>query len=294
MPIGVVRVLLGDLVERGHVRVQATLTDELVVRRATRPDRKDPPWTPCALARRRAARPRRPRSSSPAASASARPPSWGRSPRSSRCAPRPWSPTSPRASTTSTPCPRSRPPRSRWTSVASRWPRTSCSTCSGRRASVASGSCGTTCASGAIGAIVLVDTARLDEAFSPLDYFEAKGLPFIVAVNQFEGGQRLPARGGRRRAGAAAGRADHRHRRPRPRVGQAGAGPGDGVLPRAAHPVVGDVGALTPDEGPRQASNRATALSLPRTDRSTLPRTSLFSTCTTRPGCGPRSTARSS
>src|SRR3954469_17873949 len=40
---------------------------------------------------------------------------------------------------------------------------------------------------GAIGAIVLVDTARLDEAFSPLDYFESKGLPFIVAVNQFDG-----------------------------------------------------------------------------------------------------------
>jgi len=45
---------------------------------------------------------------------------------------------------------------------------------------------------GAIGAIVLVDTARLGEAFSPLDYFEAKGLPFIVAVNQFEGGERFP------------------------------------------------------------------------------------------------------
>jgi uncharacterized protein len=42
---------------------------------------------------------------------------------------------------------------------------------------------------GAIGAIVLVDTARLDESFSPLDYFEHNGLPFIVAVNQFEGVQ---------------------------------------------------------------------------------------------------------
>ncbi len=40
---------------------------------------------------------------------------------------------------------------------------------------------------GAIGALVVVDTDRLDEAFSPLDYFEAKGIPFIVAVNQFEG-----------------------------------------------------------------------------------------------------------
>ena len=40
---------------------------------------------------------------------------------------------------------------------------------------------------GAIGAIVLVDTNRLDESFSPLDYFESKGVPFIVAVNQFDG-----------------------------------------------------------------------------------------------------------
>jgi uncharacterized protein len=43
---------------------------------------------------------------------------------------------------------------------------------------------------GAIGAIVLVDTARLNEAFSPLDYFEAKGIPFIVCVNEFEGTQK--------------------------------------------------------------------------------------------------------
>ena len=32
-----------------------------------------------------------------------------------------------------------------------------------------------------------MDVARLDESFSPLDYFEAKGLPFIVAVNNFHG-----------------------------------------------------------------------------------------------------------
>ena len=45
---------------------------------------------------------------------------------------------------------------------------------------------------GAIGAIVLVDTGRLDDSFSPLDYFESKGLPFIVAVNEFDGGERYP------------------------------------------------------------------------------------------------------
>jgi signal recognition particle receptor subunit beta len=45
---------------------------------------------------------------------------------------------------------------------------------------------------GAIGANVLVDVARLDESFSPLDYFESKGIPFIVAVNEFDGVPRYP------------------------------------------------------------------------------------------------------
>lgn len=45
---------------------------------------------------------------------------------------------------------------------------------------------------GAIGAVVLVDTERLDEAFAAVDYFEAKQLPFIVAVNEFDGTRRFP------------------------------------------------------------------------------------------------------
>ena len=40
---------------------------------------------------------------------------------------------------------------------------------------------------GAIGAVVLVDVRRLDDSFAAVDYFEAKGLPFIVALNQFDG-----------------------------------------------------------------------------------------------------------
>ena len=39
---------------------------------------------------------------------------------------------------------------------------------------------------GAIGAVVLVDTRRLADGFPALDYFEGCGLPFIVAVNQFD------------------------------------------------------------------------------------------------------------
>ncbi|KGN34753.1 ATP-binding protein [Knoellia sinensis KCTC 19936] len=46
---------------------------------------------------------------------------------------------------------------------------------------------------GAIGAVIIVDTQRLDEAFAAVDYFEAKQLPFIVAINEFDGAQRFPA-----------------------------------------------------------------------------------------------------
>jgi signal recognition particle receptor subunit beta len=40
---------------------------------------------------------------------------------------------------------------------------------------------------GAIGAVVLVDTRRLPDSFAAVDYFESARLPFIVAVNGFDG-----------------------------------------------------------------------------------------------------------
>jgi hypothetical protein len=40
---------------------------------------------------------------------------------------------------------------------------------------------------GAIGAVVLVDTRRLADSFPAVDYFETAELPFIVAVNGFDG-----------------------------------------------------------------------------------------------------------
>jgi uncharacterized protein len=40
---------------------------------------------------------------------------------------------------------------------------------------------------GAIGAVVLVDTNRLADSFPAVDYFEGTGLPFVVAVNAFNG-----------------------------------------------------------------------------------------------------------
>ena len=40
---------------------------------------------------------------------------------------------------------------------------------------------------GAVGAIVLVDTRRITDSFPAIDYFEHIDLPFVVAVNRFDG-----------------------------------------------------------------------------------------------------------
>ena len=40
---------------------------------------------------------------------------------------------------------------------------------------------------GAIGAVILVDTRRLEDCFGPVDFFEARGMPFVVAINAFDG-----------------------------------------------------------------------------------------------------------
>ncbi|MFH8794594.1 GTP-binding protein [Streptomyces sp. NPDC017941] len=46
---------------------------------------------------------------------------------------------------------------------------------------------------GAIGAVVLADTRRLTDCFPALDYFESCGLPYVVAVNHFDGAERYEA-----------------------------------------------------------------------------------------------------
>ncbi|MDQ2710360.1 MAG: ATP/GTP-binding protein [Actinomycetota bacterium] len=40
---------------------------------------------------------------------------------------------------------------------------------------------------GAIGAVVLVDTRRLGDSFAAVDFFEDRGLPYLVALNCFDG-----------------------------------------------------------------------------------------------------------
>ncbi|MEV0122696.1 ATP/GTP-binding protein [Streptomyces sp. NPDC050703] len=43
---------------------------------------------------------------------------------------------------------------------------------------------------GALGAVVLADTRRLEDCFAAVDFFEQRGLGFIVAINEFDGAHR--------------------------------------------------------------------------------------------------------
>jgi uncharacterized protein len=45
---------------------------------------------------------------------------------------------------------------------------------------------------GALGAVVLVDTSRVEDCFAAVDYFEKRGLPFVVGVNCFDGAPLYP------------------------------------------------------------------------------------------------------
>ncbi|MEH6378677.1 ATP/GTP-binding protein [Streptomyces sp. KLMMK] len=47
-------------------------------------------------------------------------------------------------------------------------------------------------ARGALGAVVLADTRRLQDCFAAVDYFERRGIPFTLAVNCFDGAERYP------------------------------------------------------------------------------------------------------
>ena len=46
---------------------------------------------------------------------------------------------------------------------------------------------------GAIGAIILVDVRRLADSFAAVDFFEARRMPFLIAVNEFDDGPKHPA-----------------------------------------------------------------------------------------------------
>ena len=46
---------------------------------------------------------------------------------------------------------------------------------------------------GAVGIVVLADVRRLDDCFKAIDFAEAQGAPFVVAVNRFDGAPEYPS-----------------------------------------------------------------------------------------------------
>ncbi|MEU2159367.1 ATP/GTP-binding protein [Streptomyces sp. NPDC019396] len=47
-------------------------------------------------------------------------------------------------------------------------------------------------ATGALGAVVLADTRRLEDCFPSIDFFERRNMPFVIGVNCFDGSHRYP------------------------------------------------------------------------------------------------------
>lgn len=46
---------------------------------------------------------------------------------------------------------------------------------------------------GAVGLVVLADVRRLDDCFKAIDFAESQGVPFVVAVNRFDGAPEYPS-----------------------------------------------------------------------------------------------------
>jgi len=44
---------------------------------------------------------------------------------------------------------------------------------------------------GAVGSVVMADTRRVADCFASIDYFERNGMPFVIAVNCFDGAPRF-------------------------------------------------------------------------------------------------------
>ena len=74
---------------------------------------------------------------------------------------------------------------------------------------------------GAIGAVVLVDTDRLEQCFPAVDYFESRGIPFVVGVNCFDGVAKHRLEDVREALADPCARADALHGRPLARGDQA-------------------------------------------------------------------------
>ena len=76
---------------------------------------------------------------------------------------------------------------------------------------------------GAIGAVVMVDTRRLADCFAAIDFFEHRRLPYLIAINCFDGMQYHTAHDVRDALAISSRRAGRRVRRAHPGLDQAGA-----------------------------------------------------------------------
>ena len=73
---------------------------------------------------------------------------------------------------------------------------------------------------GAIGAVVMVDTRRLADCFAAIDFFEHRRLPYLVAINCFDGVQYHDANDVREALAISPDVPGAQLRRPHPRVDQ--------------------------------------------------------------------------
>ena len=69
---------------------------------------------------------------------------------------------------------------------------------------------------GAIGAVVLVDCRRLQDSFAAVDFFEHRNLPFLIAVNEFDGAPKVSRCRGAQGADPGRTHPGDQHRCPRP------------------------------------------------------------------------------
>lgn len=54
---------------------------------------------------------------------------------------------------------------------------------------------------GALGTVVLADTRRIEDCFPAVDFFETQRAPFVLAVNRFDGAERIELGEVRKRLG---------------------------------------------------------------------------------------------
>ncbi len=87
---------------------------------------------------------------------------------------------------------------------------------------------------GAIGAIILVDCRRLQDSFAAVDFFEARKMPFLIAINEFDNAPRHSPHEVRKALDPVRKHTDHHGRRAGPALLDGRADRGHGVRAQCA------------------------------------------------------------